>query len=81
MKAIHDAPPPTTASAVRSFLGMANYYARFIPRFSDITQPLRELTKKDVPFKWTEKEESAFQKVKELLTSDTSAILSQHRPG
>ena len=42
-----------------------------MPKFSDITQPLRELTKKNVRFKWTEKEDVAFKKVKEILTSDT----------
>ena len=45
VKAIHDARPPTSANEVRSFLGMVTYCAKFIPNFSDITKPLRELTK------------------------------------
>ena len=50
VKAIHDASMPTTVKEVRSFLGMANYCAKFIPNFSSITKPLRDLTKKDAQF-------------------------------
>ena len=71
VKAIHDARPPTSVSAVKSFLGMVTYCAKFIPNFSDITKPLRELTKKDVSFQWKDEHEQAFRKVKEMLTSDT----------
>ena len=71
VKAIHDARPPKSAGEVRSFLGMVTYCAKFIPNFSDITKPLRELTKKDTPFQWKEEHDRALQKVKELLTSDT----------
>lgn len=46
VKAIHDASLPKTAKEVRSFLGMANYCAKFIPNFSSVTKPLRDLTKK-----------------------------------
>ena len=45
-KTIHNAPPPTSVSEVRSFLSMVTYCAKSIPNFSDITKPLRELTKK-----------------------------------
>ena len=71
VKAIHQAQPPTTVSAVRSFLGMATYCAKFIPQFSDITKPLRDLTKKNAQFSWQEEQQQALQKVKDLLTSDT----------
>jgi hypothetical protein len=69
--AIKRVQPPTSASAVRSFLGMANYCAKFIPNFSEVSQPLRELTKSDTPFSWTQRQERAFNKIKELLTSST----------
>ena len=49
VQAIHSASQPTSASGVRSFLGMATYCAKFIPKFSDVSQPLRQLTKQDVP--------------------------------
>ena len=69
VQAIHDASSPKSASAVRSFLGMATYCAKFIPNFSDLTFPLRELTKKNAPFTWTSKHEQAFVQVKKALTS------------
>ena len=71
VKAIHDASLPKTAKEVRSFLGMANYCAKFIPNFSSITKPLRDLTKKDIPFRWGEQHTKALNKIKDLLTSDT----------
>ena len=70
VKAIHDACPPASVGEV-SFLGMVTYCAKFIPNFSDITKPLRELTKKDSSFKWKEEHSRAFQKVKMMLACDT----------
>ena len=67
VEAIKAATPPTTTSEVRSFLGMATYCAKFIHNFSDVSQPLRDLTKKDCPFQWSEKHDQAFNKIKELL--------------
>ena len=69
--AIHNAPPPSSAKGVRSFLGMATYCAKFIPNFSDLTEPLRDLTKKNTPFCWTSRHDKAFQDVKTALTSQT----------
>ena len=70
VKAIHDASLPKTTKEVKSFLGMANYCSKFIPNFSSITKPLRDLTKKGVPFQWTEKHTKSLNKIKDLLTSD-----------
>ena len=67
--AIKEAPPPTNSSGVRSFLGMATYCAKFIPKFSDVSEPLRELTKKDQAFQWSTQHERSFNQIKELLTS------------
>ena len=69
VEAIYNASPPTTASGVRSFLGMATYCAKFIPKFSDVSEPLRELTKKNQTFQWSARQEKSFQEIKELLTS------------
>ena len=55
---------------VRSFLGMVMYCAKFIPNFSDLTEPLRKLTIKNAHFWWTNEEECAFNKGKHALTSD-----------
>ena len=48
---------------------MATYCAKFIPKFSDVSEPLRELTKKNKPFQWSARHEKSFQEIKELLTS------------
>ena len=69
VEAINSALPPTTTSGVRSFLGMATYCAKFIPNFSDVSEPLRKLTKKDQPFRWEAEHSQSFNTIKELLTS------------
>ena len=58
---------PSTVSEVRSLLGMANYCSRFIPSYSTITQPLRELTQQSTPWKWTSLQQRALQQVKDAL--------------
>ncbi|CAH2085649.1 unnamed protein product [Euphydryas editha] len=60
---------PQNVAEVRSFLGLVNFSARFIPQFSTITTPLKELTKKDSLFVWTKEHEDAFQKLNDLITS------------
>ncbi|XP_071917185.1 uncharacterized protein [Coffea arabica] len=62
-------PPPETPTEVRSFLGLAGYYRRFIKDFSKIAGPMTELTKKNNKFIWTPKCESSFQKLKKRFTS------------
>ena len=48
---------------------MAQHVARFIPDFASQTEPLRRLTRKDVPWEWTQQEQEAFDNIKEALTS------------
>ena len=80
IEAIKNAPAPTTVTGVRSFLGMATYCAKFIPRFSDVSEPLRKLTKKDQQFHWSEQQERSFKQIKELLTSaQVMAYSKKHR--
>ena len=62
-------PPPTSICEVRSFLGQAGFYRRFIQDFSKIARPLTLLLQKDVPFKFDEKCKEAFETLKKLLTS------------
>jgi hypothetical protein len=62
-------PPPMTVKGVRSFLGHAGFYKRFIKDFSKISRPLYALLAKDVKFVWTEKCMDAFNILKKLLTS------------
>jgi hypothetical protein len=66
---------PRTTHQVRSFLGLAGYYCRFIPNFSKIAKPITDLLKKEDKFVWNAKRDEAFQTVKKLLT--TSPMLAQ----
>jgi len=45
---------PKSATEIRSFMGLAGYYRRFIEGFSKIVAPLTQLTRKDQPFTWTD---------------------------
>ena len=70
VSAIKNAPAPRCVNDIRSLLGMATSCAKFIPNFSDLTEPLRKLTVKNAHFRWTNDEECAFNNVKRALTSD-----------
>ncbi|WVZ63903.1 hypothetical protein U9M48_013497 [Paspalum notatum var. saurae] len=61
--------PLTDIKSLRSFLGHARFYKRFIKDFSKIAKPLNQLLQKDVPFIFTEECEVAFRKIKQLLIS------------
>lgn len=69
IEAIKEWTAPTTPSEVRQFLGLAGYYRRFIEGFSKIAKSLTKLTQKNVKYQWGEKEEEAFQLLKEKLCS------------
>ncbi|GBN99872.1 Retrovirus-related Pol polyprotein from transposon 17.6 [Araneus ventricosus] len=64
LDSIREALPPKTKRQVRSFLGLTGFYRKFIPKYSEIALPLTELTKDCNGFKWTEMEQSAFEKLK-----------------
>ena len=53
---------------VRSFLGFAGYYRRFVKGFSMIASPMTKLLQKNVKFEWTDKCQQSFEKLKALLT-------------
>ncbi|KAL0349651.1 UNVERIFIED_CONTAM: Retrovirus-related Pol polyprotein from transposon.6 [Sesamum radiatum] len=55
VKAIMDWEPPKNVSEVRSFLGLAGYYRRFVKDFSVVAKPLTNLLKKNAPFNWNDK--------------------------
>src|SRR3954464_12346442 len=61
--------PPTTVTEVRSFLGLAGYYRRFIEGFSKKTKPLTELLKKNQKLVWTKACDDSFEQLKAKLTS------------
>ena len=66
---VMDWKPPTSVHQIRSFLGLAGYYRRFIPDFSRIAKPMTELLKKGVKFVWDDKCKKAFQTLKARLTT------------
>jgi len=73
-RAIWDAPKPGNVSELKSFLGLLNYYNKFIPKFTDIIFPLNELLKKDKKWNWDNIHDSAFQKAKQLITPESTLI-------
>ncbi|EFP06197.1 hypothetical protein CRE_10709 [Caenorhabditis remanei] len=68
-EAIQKFPTPQTLSDVKSFMGMAGYFRRFIKDFGIIGRPLTMLTQKNVLFKWGKEQEEAFQEIKKKLMS------------
>ena len=66
--AVRDFPTPKDLKSLRSFLGLAAYYRRFVPLFSTVAGPLHGLTRKGVDFVWSESCEEAFRTLKRLLT-------------
>jgi hypothetical protein len=61
--------PPKSVHQIRSFLGLAGYYRRFIPDFSRIAKPMTKLLKKGVKFMWSEACEKVFHTLRQHLTS------------
>jgi hypothetical protein len=78
VKAIMDWEAPHSVKGIRSFLGFANFYRRFIRDFAEIVVHLTDLTKKDRTFMWTDDADKAFRRLKSLFT--TAPILVQFDP-
>jgi hypothetical protein len=78
IKVIESWPAPSNLNELRSFLGLASYYRRFIRGHSKIAGPLIRLTKKDVPFIWTKEEQGAFETLKRALV--TAPVLRSPDP-
>jgi hypothetical protein len=68
-RAIREFERPKTVKALRSFLGLVQFYRSFIFRMSEIASPLYKLLKKNSSFKWEDKHESSFLKLKNSLAS------------
>jgi hypothetical protein len=66
---------PKSVTQIRSFLGLAGYYRRFIPIFSKTAKPMTQLLEKEAKFKWSPQCEEAFLTLKKLLT--TAHVLAQ----
>ena len=65
VKAILEWPTPKTVRGVRSFLGLANFYQRFIKDYVQVARPLNDLTKKVQAFKWKKSQQTVFDTLKQ----------------
>ena len=74
VKAIKEAPTPKNVSELRSFLGIINYYSRFLPNLSTRLAPLYKLLHKDEKFHWNEEQDEAFKAAKQALQSDSLLV-------
>ncbi|KAL4340171.1 hypothetical protein GQ457_08G031390 [Hibiscus cannabinus] len=79
VQTILDWRPSRNVSEVRSFLGLAGYYKRFVKGFSAIALPLTKLLRKDQPFEWSEDRQRSFDQLKQALTD--AHVLVQPEPG
>ena len=72
---------PKSVFEIRSFLGLAGYYRRFIEDFSRIVAPMTRLTRKEVKFDWDDRCEEAFLELKRRLTSAPILIVQDRGQG
>ena len=70
--------PPKTPKEVKQFLGLIEYYRKFVPRFSDLARPLNALSRKNVEFVWTPVCQESFDLLKASLM--TEPILTYSDP-
>ena len=77
-QALQNAPPPKNIQELRSFLGLLNYYSKFIANLSTIIHPLNELLEHSKQWEWTEECARAFQSAKDALVS--SEVLVHYDP-
>lgn len=69
VKAVAEMPRPTTKQETLSLLGFVTYLAKFLPRLSEVAQPLRELTTKNARFVWSSQHDKSFTEVKKLVSA------------
>ena len=79
IEAILEWKPPKSVTEIRSFLGLAGYYRRFVEGFSVLAAPLTKLIRKGAPFVWTNKQQEAFENLKKVLTE--APVLIQPESG
>ncbi|CAH1252634.1 RTL1 [Branchiostoma lanceolatum] len=76
--AIAKMPRPTDAQAVQRLIGFVTYLAKFLPKLSDVCEPLRKLTVKDSEFEWLDAHEKILETLKELVS--TAPVLKYYDP-
>ena len=81
VRAVYDAPVPTNVSQLKSFLGLINFYSRFLPNLSTLLAPLHTLLQKNTPWKWGPPQQKAFNSAKNSLSSSpTLTHYSSNKP-
>jgi hypothetical protein len=75
VKVIAEWQRPQNLNELRVFLGFTNYYRKFVPRFSHVAQPLNDLTKKGVEYRWSNKCQEAFLTLQQALMSEPVLVL------
>ena len=78
IRAIKEAPSPKNLTELRSYLGILNYYGKFLSNLPSRLAPLHALLQKEMPWKWSKRAEQAFQETKALLCS--SSVLVHYDP-
>ena len=78
VEAIRGLPEPSDVNELRRYLGMINYLGRYLPHLSSVLKPMNDLLAKEAAWTWGPQQASAFQKVKEMLT--TAPVLAFYDP-
>ena len=78
IEAVQNAQRPQDVSSVRGFLGLVNYYHRFLPNISSVLHPLNQLLENENKWEWSRECEDAFKKAKRLVTSEQ--VLAHYDP-
>ena len=74
VQAIAEAPAPTNLTQLRAFLGLLNFYRRFLPQASTMLEPLNRLLQSKTPWKWGKEQESAFSECKKTLLNSSALV-------
>lgn len=75
LRCVRDFPVPKTHKQIMSYLGLVNYYRKFIPKFSEICRPINNLLKKGIKFEWTKECQTAFEVLREKLINPPVLIM------
>ena len=74
VQAIVEAPAPTNVTQLRAFLGLLNFYRRFLPQASSMLEPLNRLLQAKTPWVWGKEQESAFSECKKTLVNSSALV-------
>ncbi|KAG1952105.1 retrotransposable element [Pimephales promelas] len=75
LNAVCEAPPPSDAASLQSFLGLVSWYSKFLPGFATVVAPMRECAKEKGQFSWTPAAQSSFENIKQMLVSSPALAI------